>query len=657
MIHYSSLLKILVFVLILGFYASFLFVKIGLITSDNDAGLYISDGRLIWETKSVFKTNPYSFVETNFPVVNHHWASSVVFFLVSEFSGFGGLTVFKSLILFAAFSLLFWVATKKADFWLVACLSLPVILILKDRVRIRPEIFSYLFIAIFLYFLIDLEQHPEHRRIYWLIPLQIIWVNFHIFFFIGIALAGGFALEKIILNYKTFWRDPTVRKLILILVILIAACFINPNGLAGMLAPVQSHSYSTFAVQENQPLFNLKANFLAWNIFGSAFIPMVFIFFFSLVFAFRQKKKPIFYLLVCLGSAAAGLISIRLVTLFALMFLPSASSNFSSAYIGVKEYLKRKWPTARAIAGYTLAFVIAAAYPYQAYQLNASVTENGYKTNWGIGLDRFSSGAGNFFKEQKLQGPIFNDYDIGGYILYNLFPKEKVFVDNNGADSYSVSFFDDLYMPTLGQESKWQSTQEKYQLNAIFISIQDASPVVGSFLWNRLHDPAWALVYADTYSTIFLRNIPANQEIIDKFHITPENVEKKISYLLESDDVVDRIVGGRILYLIGREDLSTSALKKVVAQFPKNSWVWLYMGSIKVLKNDTPSLISAVIFLENAINMGEKTSEGYTWLGLAYFRTAQFAKAENAFQKALWINPGRYDASSYLNQLQNYLVQ
>jgi hypothetical protein len=655
----QKLLKIIVFVLILGFYASFLFVKIETTSSDNDAGLYISDGRLIWQEKELFRTNPYSFVETAFPIVNHHWLSSVSFYLVDKSFGFDGLTVFKSIILLSAFSLLFWVAKRKTDFWLVAAASLPTILILTNRVRIRPEMFSYLFIALFLYFLIYLEEHPESRKIYWLIPLQALWVNFHIFFFVGIALVGGFIFEKIVLNFKTFWRDKAVQRLLIILPILVMACFVNPNGLDGVLAPMRSHSYDTFTVNENQPLFNLKANFLTWDILGSAFVPMVIIFLVSLFFAFRSfggdKKRPVFYLLAGLGSAAAGLIYVRLITLFALMFLPAASGNFNGVYLKIRDYLSKKWPNAAKILSYILISAIIAIFPFWAYRLNANQAERGYKAKWGVGLSRYSDDSAQFFRENNLKGPIFNDYDIGGYIVYHFFPKEKVFVDNNGADSYPVEFFNDIFMPALSDEIKWKETEEKYKLNSIFISIRDGSPEAGSFLWRRLHDPSWSLVYADTYAVIFLKNTPENKEIISKFQITPQNVEKKLGFMLESDDVTDRIIAGRILHLVGRPDLSTSVMKKVVAKYPKNSWVWLYMGSLKAWDNNPQNLISSIVFLKNAVNMGEKTSEGYTWLGLAQFRFGQFEEAESSFQKALWLDPGRQDTLNYLNQLQDYL--
>jgi tetratricopeptide (TPR) repeat protein len=391
---------------------------------------------------------------------------------------------------------------------------------------------------------------------------------------------------------------------------------------------------------------------MSWDLTSSVFIPMVFIFLLSLILGFKQNN--IFLVFAGLASAAVSLTTVRLTTLFAIIFLPAVAANFNGIFCYAKNYLREKWPKPTKVLSYVLIVAIIGVFPYKVLSMDKSSVERGYVNDRGIGLDAHSNGAGNFFKENNLKGPIFDDYDIGGYILYHLFPSEKVFVDNNGADSYSVNFFDNIYTPALSQEEKWLEAESKYKINAIFISQRDGSPAVGNFLWNRLHDSSWALVYADTYAVILLKNVPANAEVINKFQITKENILEKISAMLNGDPM-EKMVAGRLLYLIGREDLAISSLKKVAAKYPKNSWIWYYMGVIKVMKNDLPNAISAAIFLENALKMGEQTADGYIYLGLAYIKTSQFSKAEEAFRKAMWLNPARQDAQEYLNSMQEYL--
>lgn len=668
--NHARLLKIFVFLVVLAFYASFVIVKIDFSALDNDAGLYISDGRLIAQQHNFFRTNLYTYVAEaqNFPVLNHHWLSSVVFYFVSHHFGFIGLSLLKTVVLLSFFILLFRVALKKGNFWLTALGSLPTILILANRVRIRPEMFSYLFIALFLYWLVDLERHPQRKRVFWLILVQMLWVNCHVFFFVGLALVGGFLLEKIItalpkkrseifsiVGWRSVKNNLLVRKLFFLFSCLVTVSFINPNGVWGVLAPFISHNYPSLRISENQPLFDLQTSFVAWNFFGSPYVWMILIFVVSIFF--NLKREPIFWLLAGVGSAVAGLVYIRLTTLFAIIFLPAVVYNFNDILNHLKIKLTEKRPKlARWLGRFSVVFVVM-IFVGQFYYTQAANAQRGYGTDWGFGLSENSGDAGKFFKEQGIKGPIFNDYDIGGYILYYLFPKEKVFVDNNGADSYPLSFFDNIFFPAYSEEGGWQDVQNMYKLNAIFISLRDASPLVGNFLWRRLQDPDWALVYADPYAVILVKNNTDNQELIKKFHITKENIMEKLKPMLASDNTMNKIIAGRLLYLSGREDLSTSVLKKVAAKYPKNSWVWLYMGSIKASKNDPASLISAVLFLENAVSMGGKDAETYTWLGLAYFKLGKFDKAELALRQALRLSPERGDALNYLQQLQNYLLQ
>ena len=75
--------------------------------------------------------------------------------------------------------------------------------------------------------------------------------------------------------------------------------------------------------------------------------------------------------------------------------------------------------------------------------------------NNGFGLQDNIEKSATFYKSQKLAGPIFNNYDDGGYLIYELFPQEKVFVDNR-PEAYTKEFFDKVYNPALADENKWQ---------------------------------------------------------------------------------------------------------------------------------------------------------------------------------------------------------
>lgn len=198
---------------------------------------------------------------------------------------------------------------------------------------------------------------------------------------------------------------------------------------------------------------------------------------------------------------------------------------------------------------------------------------------------------------------------------------------------------------------------KKYNFNAIFFEHYDNGPDARKFLWERMKDPAWSLVYADVYAVILLKNTPENQDIINKFKITKENIEKKLSYLSESQDVNDKIAAGDLFNLMGREDLGIASFRKIVAKRPGESRVWLIMGQWALKQNDLSGPTLAITYLNKAIAYGEVTAEAYNLLGRAYFKTGQIENAKQTAETALKINPDYQDAKELFNQINLKLNQ
>ncbi len=649
-------LKIFVFALILVFYGLFLIHNINLYTED--LGRFLKSGEIFWQQKDIMTQNVFSYTEPNSStILAPQWLfSAIVSFLFKNVGlGFNGLIIFKTVLLLFAFSVLFFTATKKANFWLVAFLSLPTVLILSGRSDIRPEIFSYLFIIVFFYLLTDLEQHPEHSRIFWLIPLQLIWVNSHFFFFIGLAMVGGFLFEKIIINRKNLWGSPLIKKLVLLLLALIAISFINPNGIKGAFYPF-FHLFDKYAfpLTEDLPLVTFLKTNPPSDISAEIFLPMALLLFLGFALFFWKRFRgsaqgSIFYFLASAGSAAAALFAMRCLGLFGLIFLPAAAFTFNGLFEKSKIWLERKPPKIASLSKKVLILFLIAALFFFAFLAGFGKISD---KKLSLGLMPRSVDAATFLRQQNIKGPIFNDHDSGDYLIYYLYPEEKVFFDHRGPkDAYSDSFIRNTYLAMLQQEETWQEVTKKYNFNVIFFYADQAY-----FLMRRLADPSWALVYADAYAKILLKNTAENQEVINKFRISKENAAERLSYLLESGDLDDHIAAADIFNILGREDLAVSVFKDVLARRPNDGRLWLVLGETESALNGAPTDLLAVADLERAISLGQKDAETYTFLGLVYFRLSRFQEANNALQKALKLDPNRQDAKNYLTQLQKYLT-
>ena len=648
-------LKIVVFLLLLAFYASFLVHPIALPVGDDLPRLIRNGNDIVHGNYDVLTKNVYSYTEPDHKFANHHWLSGVIYYFVDETVGWDGQVIFKIIVLLAAFSILFAAALKKADFWLVALFSIPTILILRERTFVRPEMFSYLFVAIYLYILLYAEQHPHSKKIFWLIPLQLLWVNMHLFFGVGILMIAGFLFEK----YRQQKRDPSperkqlVKKLGIVSLALVVTSLINPFGFRGALFALSINIGKDFPIRilETRSLSDFLTQSPLWSdISVGLLIPLVILG--AISFIFGISKRPIFYFFALAGSAALSYMLLRALPLFGMMFLPAVSANFNGEFEALREWLNRKKPAVAPFVRITAASALIATLIYMMF-FDVLTGDPKYKY-WGIGLTKNSTAAAEFFNAHNIQGPIFNDADLGSYLIYYLYPKTKVFVDNRFGDAYSSTFFN-IYLATLSREEKWLDLDEHLGFNAIFMYQYDKGQDLHNFLFRRANDPVWALVYGDNYNLIYLKRNEQNRELIDRFAITADNAGEKLQHLTSSPIAAEQIAAGDIMNLLNIEDQAIEVFKKVVARWPDNGSVWRGMGEMTLLYVSEPDPNLAVEYLERALVEGETTANTYGLLGLAYYRTQRLGEAKQSLEKALEIDPALPDTKELLEEVNGLL--
>lgn len=655
---HTRIVKIVVFLLLLALYASFLVYTIKLPAAD-DLPRQIQIGEeIVHGNWDILYKNIFSYTEPEHAFYNHHWLSAVVFYLLHLLLGWSGLVVFKVAVFLLAFTLVFRAALKKADFWLVAFAALPALFILQERTSLRPEVFSYLFIALYVYLLLDFEEHPERKRIFLLIPLQLLWVNMHVFFSIGIMMLAAFVCEKVIVHWKELRTSEVVRKGGMVLLALIAVSFINPRGLEGVVYRYPSISLH---ISENQSIAEFQkhsaplsdmAIFLYAPLVGVVVVSILLFLIFrylerrrGLVSANALRAPPVFYGLAILATAALSFFIIRALALFGFMFLLAVPFFLQGAYSFIREksvaYGRAPLILGRTIIGAFILLLCVLVYLGAQGKLSNLSQQ-------GIGLASMAEGGARFFLENDLKGPIYNDADIGSYLIYYLYPRERVFSDNRFGDAYSPEYWDKLYLPLLSDENVWQKALQRHDFNVIFLYQYDGSDGFRQFFYNRLRDPGWAFVYGDPFSVIFVRNIPKNQTIIDRYRITYDNAPERLAHLIESPVEDDKIAAADILNLIGQTDLAREVFLDVVLKRPENGKIWMIMGEWELSVERPQSSLLAALFLERAIASGQQTAEAYSFLGVAYYRLGRLEKAKDMLEESLALNPDREDAKKLL---------
>ncbi len=106
--------------------------------------------------------------------------------------------------------------------------------------------------------------------------------------------------------------------------------------------------------------------------------------------------------------------------------------------------------------------------------------------------------AVEFLKAQRLPGPIYNRYGWGGYLIYQLYPEYRVYIDGR-ADVYGDAFFTEA-MRTYDGVNDWAQSLDRHGIKTVLIS-PDAP------LANLLRNDGrnWKLVYEDEDAVIFSR--------------------------------------------------------------------------------------------------------------------------------------------------------
>lgn len=118
--------------------------------------------------------------------------------------------------------------------WLVASWILPV-LAMSNRFIARPEMFTLVCLASYLCVLRWAEQNL--RKLWWLIPIQLLWVNTHGLFVFGPFLLACWLIERGL--RPPGFRDRHFRVHALgASVCVILACLANPYGLSGAIYPI-----------------------------------------------------------------------------------------------------------------------------------------------------------------------------------------------------------------------------------------------------------------------------------------------------------------------------------------------------------------------------------------------------------------------------------
>lgn len=646
-----------------------------------DIWWHLKTGEYIFNNLKIPFKDLYSYTASYREWIDLHWLFQLIVFIVYNKTGIQGLIIIKTLLLLLTYFFLFKIIYDKRRYLISIVVIFLSALCMWERTTLRPEIFTFFYISLYLYILYR-YKYTSHKKVIFLLPIiQLLWVNTHGLFILGILIVWSYILgefissklrKKIIFNDENVIEAEDYRRLFFVGIGIVFTSFLNPYNFKGFIFPfllftringaIKLFSYT---IGEFRPPFSIfpQTPFIL-------FYKILLIVSFLLILR-NIKNQSLSHLFLYLIFLYLSLLARRNIALFALVCIPVINEAVKRIKIDFLPFSFKK-VLIEVILIFTLSLSV--------FDLitNQNHIRPDLERIFGMCKLKFKypEKAALFLSSLNIKGNLFNDLQSGNYLIWQISPQKKVFIDGR-LEVYPESFYQE-YVSLLENPHLFPKFAEKYKITYVFLTHRDID-LDGLILYLHSH-PHWKLIYFDDVSVIFAKDIPENRKIIKKYEIDLAKVNfpsLKNFYLKLPPKYISRIYFYR-----GNFWGKFSYFKKAERNFlmslifnPLNSLVYNNLGIIKekekkylkaivnykIALRINPKLAIAHFNLarlwkklgkvkfaiqeyNQAIKIDKSFTQAYFNLAGIYLQRKEWDKAIVLYQKLLRINPYNVDA-------------
>lgn len=536
-----------------------------------DLGRHLKIGEIILKTRKIPSVNLFSYTHPDFPFINHHWLAEVVFYLIFSFLGDFGLVFLKTILILLSFFLVVKAVGSEKNWGTLLPFWVLTVLIFRERLDVRPEIFGFFFFAFYL-FVFQQEKRGQTKWLFILPFIEFLWVNIHISFVFGLFLTGLWLVEKFFSPDELSNEvDPQERfnlsrkKLILGFSIFLASLF-NPHFLKGVFLPFLIFKNYGYSIVENQTIFFLEKMINNPNIFFFKFGVLL-----GLLTFLLNQRRTIFSFLGFLVLALVATWQIRHFPFFALFLTFVFTQNLSSIFESNKFFEKTK----PLLTGIGLSLCLALSF---CYLTNFYYRAHDRVFRFGPSSSKIPAEAGaEFLLRTAPKAKIFNNFDIGSYLDYRLYPQTQVFADSR-PEAYPEKFWEE-YKKAQDHEEVWRELVEKYDVKAVFFAHTDGTPWAETFLKRIVNHSGWKIAYLDEVVVILFESSLEVSQIISKENVLEQ--AKKFT------DHTQFIYLANFCRKVGWSKEEKILLEKALKMEPWSRWANARLAQIYLASKDT----------------------------------------------------------------------
>ncbi|MEW6556315.1 MAG: hypothetical protein AB1349_03070 [Elusimicrobiota bacterium] len=406
-------------------------------------------GKQIVETKTIPKTDCYSYTAFGNKWIDHEWLSEIVFYFIYKKASDKGLIFLKITVgFFTSIFLFLTLLNYSQNYRIVLPLYLFSLSLIYLGASFRPQIFSYLYLAITGFLIHSYIKTQNIKSLYALLVILILWANSHGGFIVGVI------LSVLILT------DLSIKKHLLYLIMIPLVTLINPYHI-GLWKTV-------FAALTNPLTPKYIGEWSAFNIADFSIFGYVFVFLSVIsvsVFILLIAQKRYLSALIVILTIVLSYRSVRHIPIGAIIIAPFLIPFFQS--------IRKKFTYLIITAFSLLPFLLILFLSIQNPSLKI-LSEN-----------KFPEGTMKFITEKNLSGNIYNEFNWGEYLIWNLYPQCKVAIDGRYDTVYPIAFLKNFF--------------EKFEIpeNTDFLLLKP----------SRIVDiKKWRVIYTDMFSIFYKKS-------------------------------------------------------------------------------------------------------------------------------------------------------
>ena len=465
---------------------------------DAGIGWHIRTGQITLTTHSIPQEDPFS-TQIHKPWVAWEWLYDVLVGASEKVAGLNGVVWLTALVIAIVFGWTFRVLIASGTNLLIALL-LILLAISASMLHFltRPHVFSWLFSLVWFWILSATERGAASRKCLWALPiLMLIWVNIHGGFIFGFVLLAIFWLGSLWTWFRTdedrledaierIAAAKRARILFFVGLSSAAASLLNPYGWN-----LHAHIYSYLS---NRFLMDHIEEFQSPNFHGTAqrcFLILLLVTVAALVARGRRfRLSENLVLLVLISSALYSSRNIPVASILLVLIvgpripLDDWGGRFFARMKGLELTLRgHLWPVLGAVLSLVVVFHHGRVGAIQLMDAR-------------FDPQRMPVAAVDYLAAHEFHLPVLTQDSWGGYVIYRLYPKTRVILDDRH-DFYGKEFFES-YKQMIEGRRDWEHFLTQHRPAVVLLPQNTA-------LANLLRESSqWKIIYADDVSIIAL---------------------------------------------------------------------------------------------------------------------------------------------------------